>query len=153
MQPEEFKAIDTKFKLGLEKLERLQKCLQYLAQDEKVDLPMEPLDRKSGELIFWYAGTRYYIKIRITDRDVDDLEPGYRVPIGWLDWGRFSQGLVHEPAEQSNFYDERGILCDVDKEEFYCTFSDCGDERVKNGLMNKLHRLTAKTIAINNAEG
>ena len=153
MQPEEFKAIDKKFKQGLEKLEQMRQCLKHVAGKEGIDLPIDQLDRKAGELTFWYAGTKYYIRIRITDMDVDDLEPGYRVPNGSLDWGRYTASDRRESAEQTNYYDERGIMCDVGKEEFYCTFADCDDKKVRTGLMDKLHRLASRTIAINNIEG
>ncbi len=152
MQPEEFKAIDAKFKQGLEKLERIKGCLRHLAEKEGIELPVDELDRRAGELAFWYAGTKYYVKIRITDQDVDDLEPGYRLPIGWLDWGRSSGSNRREPAEQSNYFDERTVLCEFEKEEFYATFLDCDDEKVKKALMHKLQKLASRTIAINNIE-
>jgi hypothetical protein len=152
MQPEEFKAIDQKFRQGLGKLEQLRTCMQQFAENQGVHLPLEDLDTTAGELAFWYAGTRYYVRVRISDRDVDDLEPGYRVPIGWLDWGRYAPSGARDQAEQSNYYDERGVLCDKEKEEFYCTLDDCSDSMVRDVLSSKLQRLVTRTIAINNVE-
>jgi hypothetical protein len=76
----------------------------------------------------------------------------YAVPMGWLDWGRFSPEGRREAPEQSNYYEERGILLEVDKDEFYCSFQSCDDERLTRGLMQKLERLVGRTLALNNAQ-
>lgn len=151
MQPEEFKAIQAKFRQGIEKLELVRRCLDNLAEKNDIDIAIEDLDKRSGELIFWFAGTKYYSRIRITDRDVDDMEPGFRVPIGLLDWGRYGIGAQNESPDQTNYYDERGILFEQEKEEFYCNFSNCDDPQVSRGLLGTLQKLATRTIAINNA--
>ena len=151
MLPEELKTIQAKFRQGIEKLELLSQCLTNLAEKQGFDITIEGLDRTAGELTFWFSGARYYIHIRITDRDVDDMEPGFRVPMGQLDWGRYYNG--RETPDQTNYYDERGILCELEKEEFYCSFGDCDDPRVAMGITSVLKKMVTRTIAINNAGG
>ena len=153
MQPEEFKSIQSKFRQGVEKLELVQQCLVNLAQNNDIDIAIDALDKRAGELTFWFAGTRYYVRIRITDRDVDDLEPGFRVPIGLLDWGRYGNRNQSETPDQTNYYDERGLLFELDKEDFYCGFSSCSDPRVVRSLTSVLQKLATRTIAISNAGG
>jgi hypothetical protein len=109
------------------------------------------VDAGEGELTFRFAGTRYYVRVRLTDRSVGDPGMSYSVPMGWLDWGRYGASGLREPAEQSNYYEERGILCDLDKDEFYCSLANFEDPRLQNGLLQKLARLAARTIAQNNA--
>jgi hypothetical protein len=75
----------------------------------------------------------------------------YSVPMGWLDWGRYGPGGLREPPEQSNYFEERGMLCDLDKDEFYCSLRSFEDERLQKGLLQKLARLVGRTVAQNNA--
>ena len=93
---------------------------------------------------------RFYIRVRITDRDVDDVGTEYRVPVGWLDWGRIDDNDDRETPTQSNFYDERGILCELDKQEFYCSFKSCDDDRIRQAMTRKLGALVGRTISLNN---
>jgi hypothetical protein len=150
MDVDQLKGLQVKFRQGVEKLELLGKCLQQLARSQGMDLRVSGVDAEEGELGFRFAGTRYYVRTRLTDRSVGDPGMSYNVPMGWLDWGRYNASGLREPAEQSNYYEERGILCDVDKDEFYCSFTSCEDERLQRGLLQKLARLVGRTVAQNN---
>ena len=154
MTPDEFVTIQGVYRLGLDTLASLEGCLRNVADAHKLSLETEGVDRLRGELTFWFAGARYYVRIRITDRNIDDsgdVGTEYRVPSGWLDWGRFDVNDLREQSTQNNSFDERGMLCEVDSEEFYCDFTHCDDPRVSAGLMSKLNRLVGRTIALNNA--
>ena len=151
--PDKLRILDGKFKQGLEKLRLLRRCLTELQKKNGYELPMENIDENAGELAFWFAGGKYYIRIRITDKDVDQQQPEYKVPIGWLDWGRFNANGNREAPESTNYFDDRGILCELEKEEFYCNFKDCTDERVVQGLTQKLDKLVSKALSINNIAG
>ena len=151
MQQNELRAIETKFKQGIEKLQLLDACLQAFAKTAGLAASIKGIDREIGELQFLFSGMRFYVRVRITDRDVDDIGAEFRVPVGWLDWGRFDENGRREAPIQSNYFDERGILCEIEKEEFYCDFRSCDDERVHKGLLQKLSGLVGRTIALNNA--
>ena len=43
------------------------------------------------------------------------------------------------------------ILCEVEKEEFYCDFSNCSDDRVRRGMLHHLSALVGRSISLNNA--
>jgi hypothetical protein len=77
----------------------------------------------------------------------------YSVPMGWLDWGRYNASGLREAPEQSNYYEERGMLCDLDKDVFYCNLRSLEDERLQRGLLQKLTRLVRRTVAQNNVRG
>ena len=151
MDIQELKAIQATFEQGIRKLKLLSDCLGRAGEHQGLDIRVEAVDERRGELSFSFAGMMYYVKIRITDRGVDDVGASYRVPNGWLDWGRYTIAGHRESPDETNYYDDRGILCEEDRQEFYCSFADCGDERVVNGLTRKLQRLAAGTIAANNA--
>jgi hypothetical protein len=153
MDIEQLKGLQVKFRQGVEKLGLLGKCLEQLGRSQGLDLRVLGVDAEEGELDFRFAGTRYYVRARLTDRSVGDPGMSYSVPMGWLDWGRYGASGLREPAESSNYYEERGILCDLDKEEYYCSLADFEDERLQRGLMQKLARLAARTVAQNNARG
>ena len=150
MDVEQLKGLQVKFRQGVEKLELLGKCLEKLGRSQGLDLRVLGIDAEEGELGFRFAGTRYYVRARLTDRSVGDPGMSYSVPMGWLDWGRYNTAGQREPSEQSNYYEERGILFDLDKDEFYCNFASCEDERLQRGLLQKLARLVGRTIAQNN---
>jgi len=151
MEMDELLALQGKFEQGLEKLELIKSCLAKLNKQTGLKVEVDAVDKRAGILTFWYAGGRYYVKIRLTDRGIDNIGTEHNVTIGWLDWGRFgSEGGLQEP-EQSNYYDERGILCELEKEEFYCNFRNCNEEKLRRGMLYKLQRLIQKTIAVNNA--
>lgn len=150
MQPEEFKAIQNKFEQGIEKLQRLKRCIEHIQTQTGIILRIEGIDDKAGQLSFWFSGNRYYVKVRITDRDVDNMEPGFRVPIGWLDWGLYDEKNFRDAPIQSNFYDERGVLCEQEDDEFYCNFEDCTNERIKTGILITLNKLATRSIELNN---
>jgi len=152
MDVEELQALQGKFRQGLEKLGCLGKCLARLAEREGLEIKLEGIDESEGELTFRFAGNRYYVRIRLTDRSAGDVSMSYPVAQGWLDWGRFNSLGAREPPEQANYYEERGLLCELDKEEFYCSLKSCDDERLLKGLLQKLQRLIARTIAVNNAQ-
>ena len=145
------KGLQLKFHQGLEKLGLLGKCLEKLGKAAGLDLAVLGVDSGEGELAFRFAGTRYYVRVRLTDRSVGDPGMSYSVPMGWLDWGRYGAAGLREPAEQSNYYEERGMLCDLDKDEFYCSLRSFEDERLQKGLLQKLARLVGRTVAQNNA--
>ena len=150
MHLNEIKAVAAKFKQGLEKLELLKMCMASFASAEGLPITAGAVDEGIGELTFYFAGMRFYIRIRVADRDVDDVGTEYRVPIGWIDWGRIGpDGAYHEP-DQSNFFDERGILCELEKEEFYCSFQNCEDERAVRGMASRFSQLISRAITINN---
>jgi hypothetical protein len=151
MEIEELQAMQGKYKQGVEKLKELSACLGRLRERTGLEIATDPVDERQGELPFWFAGARYYVRIRITDRSIDDIGADARVPIGWLDWGRYDGECHREPAEQTNYFDDRGILCEVEKEEFYCNFRNCDDKRLTKGLLSKLQRLVGRTVAVNNA--
>jgi hypothetical protein len=150
MELDEMEAMQGKFKQGLEKLELIKSCLAKLKKRTNLDVEAEPVDKQEGILTFWFAGTRYYVKIRLTDRGVDNIGTDYNVAIGWLDWGRFGAAGNREAPEQSNFFDERGILCEIEKEEFYCNFQNCNEEKLHRAMLYKLQRLVSRTITANN---
>ena len=152
MQSEELKSIDGKFRQGVGKLHLLEKCLANFASRVGFSIAVRECDETRGELSFFFAGVRYYVRVRITDRDIDDIGAEFRVPVGWLDWGRFDENDVREAPIQSNYFDEPGILCEFEKEEFYCNFQDCEDDRVRRSLLLKLSKLVGRTIALNNAQ-
>ncbi len=151
---EELKALQAIFRDGLEKLSLLEAYLADTKARNALDIEFDELNERDGVLNFWFAGTKYYVKVRITDRNLDDrgLEGDigleYRVPIGWLDWGRYNSRNQREIPEQSDYYDDRGILCNLDKEEFYCSLQP-GDKRLEKVLLQKLQRLVSKTVAMN----
>lgn len=151
MEREELKRVQSKFNQGLQKLELVRNCLSRLAQIGSVEMHIGAIDNERGELAFFFAGVRYYVRIRITDRSIEGVGADYNVPIGWFDWGAFDINDVRQKHIQSNYFDERGILCNIEKEEFYCDFSDCDDPRIQEGLQLKLQRLVGRTVAQNNA--
>ncbi len=151
MDVEQLKGLQIKFRQGLEKLELLGACLEKLGRSQGLDLRLQGVQAEEGELCFLFAGTRYYVRLRLTDRSVGDPGMSYSVPMGWLDWGRYSAGGQREPPEQSNYFEERGLLCDLDKDEFYCSLRSFEDERLQKGLLQKLARLVGRTVAQNNA--
>ncbi len=150
MDMEQLKGLQVKFRQGVEKLELLGDCLGKLGSSQGLDLSVLGVDAEEGELDFRFAGTRYYVRVRLTDRSVGDPGMSYSVPMGWLDWGRYGTAGLREPAEQSNYYEERGMLCDLDKDEFYCSLTSLEDERLQRGLLQKLARLVGRTVAQNN---
>ena len=153
---EELKAMQAIFRDGLEKLSLLKTYLADTKARNALDIEIEKVNERDGVLNFWFAGTKYYVKARITDRNIDDrgLEDDigleYRVPIGWLDWGGYNSRDQREIPEQSDYYDDRGILCNLDQEEFYCSLQP-GDNRLEKVLLQKLQRLVGKTVAMNNS--
>ena len=151
MELDEMMAVQGKFKQGLEKLEFIKTCLAKLKKQTDLDVEVDQLDKREGILTFWFAGTRYYVKIRLTDRGVDNVGTDFNVTVGWLDWGRFTTGGERENPEQSNYFDERGILCEIEKEEFYCNFQNCNEEKLRKAMLHKLQRLVGRTITVNNA--
>ncbi len=151
MDMEQLKGLQVKFRQGVEKLGLLGDCLGKLGKSQGLDLRVLGVDAEEGELGFRFAGTRYYVRVRLTDRSVGDPGMSYSVPMGWLDWGRYSAAGQRESAEQSNYYEERGLLCDLDKDEFYCSLTSFEDERLRRGLLQKLARLVGRTVAQNNA--
>ena len=151
MDTEQLKELQVKFRQGVEKLELLGACLEQLGRAQGLELRVLGVDAEEGELDFRFAGTRYYVRARLTDRSVGDPGMSYSVPMGWLDWGRYSSGGLREAPEQSNYYEERGILLELDKDEFYCNLSSCEEERLQRGLLQKLARLVGRTVAQNNA--
>jgi hypothetical protein len=153
MDADQLKELQVKFRQGVEKLELLGACLEKLGRAQGLDLKVLGVDAEEGELAFRFAGTRYYVRARLTDRSVGDPGMSYSVPMGWLDWGRYGAGGLREAPEQSNYYEERGMLCDLDKDEFYCNLSSFEDERLQRGLLQKLTRLVRRTVAQNNARG
>jgi hypothetical protein len=151
MELDEMKAVQGKFKQGVDKLELVKSCLAKLNKQTGLDVEVDSLDKREGILTFWFAGTRYYVKIRLTDRGIDNIGTDYNVAIGWLDWGRFDARGYRDLPEQSNYFDERGILCQLEKEEFYCNFQNCDEEKLRKGMLYKLQRLVGRTITVNNA--
>lgn len=151
MELDELKAVQGKFKQGLEKLELIKSCLAKLKKQTDLEVEADPVDKREGILTFWFAGTRYFVKIRLTDRDIDNIGTDYNMTIGWLDWGCFGLEGNRETPEQSNYFDERGILCEMEKEEFYCNFQNCNEEKLRKAMLYKLQRLVGRTIIVNNA--
>ena len=151
MRTEELIAIQEKFDQGVQKLYLLNTCLQSVSAAMGLKVTATPVEESRGMLRFCFAGADYYVRVRVTDRDVDDVGGEYRVPIGWLDWGLINDDGVADGAVQSNYYDDRGILCELEKEEFYCDFSSCGDDRVHRGMSSNLSKLVGRSIALNNA--
>ena len=152
MDLEQLKGLQIKFRQGLEKLELLGGCLAKIGQAQGLDLRVLGVDGEEGELTFRFAGTKYYVRVRLTDRSVGDPGMSYAVPMGWLDWGRFGGGGRREAPEQTNYYEERGLLCDLDKDQFYCNLQSCDDQRLTRGLLQKLQRLVGRTLALNNVQ-
>ena len=148
MELRELQSIQHKFDQGNAKLTLLSDCLLHINDKHEINLVVESIDQKRGELKFWFAGANYYAKVRISDRGIDDIGTSYRVPIGWIDWGRYSHDA--DPPIQSNFYDERGILCEEEKQEFYCSFEACDDEKTASVLIRTLQMLASRSIAVNN---
>lgn len=140
------------FKTGLGKLVVIDRYIEMVRKTNSLEFLIDGIDEKRGELNIWFAGSRYYIKIRLTDRDVEDVGPEYRAPMGWLDWGRYSRYGRMEPPEQSNFYDEKGILCELDGKEYFCNLQKSADEQMLTVLRNTLSKLIRKNIAVNNVE-
>jgi hypothetical protein len=151
MELDEMKSVQGKFRQGLEKLDLIRSCLARLEKQMDLDVEVGEVDKREGVLTFWFAGTRYYAKIRLTDRGIDNIGTDYNVAIGWLDWGRFDGSGKTEAPEQSNYFDERGILCEMEKEEFYCSLQNCDEDRLRRGMLYILQRLVGRTIAVNNA--
>ena len=151
MELDEMKALQGKFKQGLEKLELIKSCLGKLKKQTGLEVEADPVDSQEGLLTFWFTGTRYYVKIRLTDRGVDNIDTEYNVAIGWLDWGRYGIEGNREAPDQSNYFDERGILCEMEKEEFYCNFQNCNEEKLRRAMLYKLQRLVGRSITVNNA--
>lgn len=152
MDIEELQALQGKFRQGVEKLTLLGECLEHIISRHGLDLRVEGIDEREGEMDFWFAGTRYYVRVRLTDRSVGDVGAAYSVPIGWLDWGRYNSINQRQMPEQTNYYDERGILCELDKEEFYFNLQHCDEERLLKGFVQRLQRLVGRTIAMNNVQ-
>jgi hypothetical protein len=152
MDVEQLKGLQIKYRQGLEKLEMLGKCLAKIGQAQGLDVRVLGVNGEEGELTFRFAGTKYFVRVRLTDRSVGDPGMSYAVPMGWLDWGRFARGGQREAPEQTNYFEEQGILCDVDKDQFYCNFQNCDDERLTRGLLQKLERLVGRTVALNNVQ-
>jgi hypothetical protein len=151
MELEELNDVQGKFKQGVEKLELVKSCLTKLNKQNGLEVEVDSVDKREGILSFWFAGTRYYVKVRLTDRGIDNIGTDYNVAIGWLDWGRFNAGGSREAPEQSNYFDERGVLCKIEQEEFYCTFQNCDEEKLHRSMLHKLQRLVGRTISLNNA--
>jgi hypothetical protein len=151
MELDEMKAVQEKFEQGLERLELIKSCLAKLKKQTDLEVDADPVDKREGLLTFWFAGTRYYVKIRLTDRGVDNIGTDYNVAIGWLDWGRYGATGAPQAPEQFNFFDDRGILCEMEKEEFYCNFQNCNEEKLRRAMLYKLQRLVGRTITVNNA--
>jgi hypothetical protein len=152
MDVEQLKGLQIKFRQGLEKLELLGKCLARIGQAHGLDIGLLGVDGEQGELTFRFAGTKYYVRVRLTDRSVGDPGMSYAVPMGWLDWGRFGASGERQAPEQTNYYEERGLLCDLDKDQFYCNLQSCDDQRLARGLLQKLERLVVRTVALNNVQ-
>ena len=152
MRQEELLAIQKKFEQGVEKLKLLKRCLATVTKGMGISINSESEDMAGGELRFWFAGMDFYVRIRITDRDVDDVGPEYRVAVGWLDWGCIDTDGTLDAPMLTDFYDERGILCELEREEFYCNFTDRDDQRVHESIRLKLGKLVGRSIAVNNAK-
>ena len=151
MEKEEFGALDGRFKQGLEKLESIRERLADLAGRLGVDIEAEPLCRREGELAFWFAGTRYYARLRIADRSLDDGGAPVTVPIGWIDWGQYDLSGLHGTVDQSTYFDDRGVLFVVDREEIYCDVGRRDDALAARALLSRLSRLVTRTMAVNSA--
>jgi hypothetical protein len=143
----ELKALQGKFQQGLDRLRELSRCLKEVCARSGLNITVEALDEVAGELPFWFAGTRYAVKVRLTDRSLDDVGVSYSVPLGWLDWGRYG---TSQRADQSDFYDDKGIMCEAEKVPYHCDLSDCENGQLEQGLLHTLQRLVAKTVALNN---
>ena len=151
MELDEMKSVQAKFKQGLEKLDLIRSCLAKLNKQAGLEVEADSVDKREGSLDFWFAGTKYYVKIRLTDRGIDNVGTDYNVAIGWLDWGRCDPAGNRLTPEQSNYFDERGILCEMEKEEFYCNFQNCSEDKLRRAMLHKLQRLVGRTITVNNA--
>lgn len=151
MEKEEFRALEGRFKQGLEKLELIRARLADLAGRLGVGIDTEPLRGREGEVVFWFAGARYYARVRIADRSLDDGGPPVTVPIGWIDWGQFDLSGAHGAADQSTSFDDRGVLFVVDKEEVYCDVGRSDDPVVGRALSSLLSRLVARAMAANSS--
>jgi hypothetical protein len=151
MELDEMKSVQAKFRQGLEKLDLIRSCLAKLNKHTGLEVEADSIDKREGSLGFWFAGTRYYVKIRLTDRGIDNVGTDYNVAIGWLDWGRYDAAGGRLTPEQSNYFDERGILCEMEKEEFYCNFQNCSEDKLRKAMLYKLQRLVGRTITVNNA--
>jgi hypothetical protein len=151
MELDEMKSVQAKFRQGLEKLDLIRSCLAKLNKQTGLEVEADSVDKREGSLGFWFAGTRYYVKIRLTDRGIDNVGTDYNVAIGWLDWGRYDPAGGRLTPEQSNYFDERGILCEMEKEEFYCNFQNCSEDKLRKAMLYKLQRLVGRTITVNNA--
>ena len=83
----------------------------------------------------------YYVCVRITDRDIDDIGSEYRISEYLLDCGRINDKGDPETQIQSNYYDHQGVLCELEIKEFYCDFSNCDDDHVLGGMGLNLSKL------------
>ena len=151
MDLEELKGLEAKFQQGLERLRELSKCLETVGARRGLALETGDIDKRQGELSFWFAGTRYYVRVRLTDRTIDDVGMPYGAPIGWLDWGRCDADGRPDRVEQSDFYDGKGVMCESERQAFHSDLKDCDDRRLEQALLHTLQRLVSKTIAVNNA--
>ena len=151
MDMEELKGLEAKFQQGLERLQELSVCLKTMGARAGVTLETDDIDMRSGELPFWFAGARYFVRVRLTDRTIDDVGVSYGAPIGWLDWGRYGIDGRAERAERSDFYDSQGVMCESEKQAFHGDLKRCDDKRLEQALLHTLQRLVSKTIAVNNA--
>ncbi len=151
MDLDELKALEIKFQQGLERLRELSDCLKTVGARADIALETDDIDERQGELPFWFAGARYYVRIRLTDRTIDDVGVPYGAPIGWLDWGRYGADGRPDRAEQSDFYDSQGVMCESEKQAFHGDLKTCGDKRLEQALLHTMQRLVSRTIAVNNA--
>ena len=148
---EELKALETKFQQGLERLQELSSCLKTVGARVGLTLETNDVDMQRGELSFCLAGTRYFVRVRLTDRTIDDVGVSYAAPMGWLDWGRYGVADRAERVEQSDFYDSQGVMCESERQAFHGDLKACDDTRLEQALLHTLQRLVSKTIAMNNA--
>ena len=150
MDLEEVKAIQKKFVQGVEKLKKLKTCLSEICSREGIKVETGAIETRDGVFSFWFAGSRYYVKIRISDRALEDIGTAQKVPLGWLDWGRYNESGSRETGLYTNFFDDKGLLCEAEKEEFYCDLADCSKEKLRRGMLAILQKLVDRTITVNN---
>ena len=79
MDVQELQAMQAKFKQGLGKLKELSACLGRMRKRTGLEIVTDPIDEKAGELPFWFAGTRYFVRVRLTDRSIGLLSAGFAV--------------------------------------------------------------------------
>ena len=77
MELDEMKSVQAKFRQGLEKLDLIRSCLAKLNKHTGLEVEADSIDKREGSLGFWFAGTRYYVKIRLTDRGIDGCKPRF----------------------------------------------------------------------------